>query len=96
MGNSGGRCVIPAIALHYARLCLAAVHVAKSSPSPSGVEGPVPLHGVGVGFIGLHNADRPRCPQLYAAGSRSKLASSNTSSWFGLGKVLFPFRRARR
>jgi hypothetical protein len=28
-------------------------------PSPSGVEGPVPLHGVGVGYIGLRNADGP-------------------------------------
>ena len=94
--NDGNKCVIPEIALHFARLCLAAVHVAKLSLSPSGVEGPVPLHGVGMGCIGLHNADRPRWPQLYAAGSSSKLASSNTSSWSGLGKVLFPFRRARR
>jgi hypothetical protein len=35
------------------------LHIAKLSPSPSGMEGPVPLHGVGVGHIGLRNADRP-------------------------------------
>ena len=50
--NSGDNCVIP-------RNNLAAVHIAKLSPSPSGVEGPVPLHGVGVGHKGLRNADRP-------------------------------------
>ena len=36
VGNSGDRCVIPEIALHFARLCLAALHIAKLSPSPSG------------------------------------------------------------
>jgi len=60
MLNDGNKCVIPEIALHYARLSLAAVHIAKLSPSPSGVEGPVPLHGVKVGYIALRNADRPR------------------------------------
>ena len=49
---SGNRRVIP-------RNNLAALHIAKLSPSPSGMEGPVPLHGVGVGHIGLRNADRP-------------------------------------
>jgi|694.fasta_scaffold109795_4 hypothetical protein len=58
--NDGNKCVIPEIALHFARLCLAAVHVAKLSLSPSGVKGPVPLHGVGMGYIALRNADRPR------------------------------------
>jgi len=50
--NYRNNCVIP-------RINLAALHIAKLSPSPSGVEGPVPLHGVGVGHIGLRNADRP-------------------------------------
>jgi hypothetical protein len=35
-------------------------------PSPSGVEGPVPLHGVGVGYIGLRNADGPHPARLLA------------------------------
>jgi hypothetical protein len=50
--NSSDNCVVP-------RNNLAALHIAKLSPFPLGVEGPVPLHGVGVGHIGLRNADRP-------------------------------------
>jgi hypothetical protein len=53
--NSSDKCVIP-------RNNLAALHIAKLSPSPQAwcEVKPLPFRGgVGVGYIGLRNVDRP-------------------------------------